>query len=87
MTTDILHAQHNATSLVVSYTRRSLASGNVCTVRTFWVKWNNKHYSDNGSTVDGPPITDKIVCMYPSGKGPAYSGPIRGGLFIAGPFR
>jgi len=28
--TDILHAQHNATSLVVSYTCRSLASGNVC---------------------------------------------------------
>jgi len=27
------------------------------------------------------------ACMYPSGKGPAYSGPIRWGLFIAGPLR
>jgi len=27
-------------------------------------------------------------CMpYPSGKGPAYSGPIRWGLFMAGPLR
>ena len=25
------------------------------------------------------------VCMYPLGMGPAYSGPIRWGLFIAGP--
>jgi len=23
-----------------------------------------------------------LVCMYPSGKGPAYSGPIRWGLFL-----
>jgi len=28
-----------------------------------------------------------LVCMYPSGKGPAYSGPIRWGLFIASPLR
>jgi len=27
------------------------------------------------------------VCMYPSGRGPAYSGPIRWGLYIAGPLR
>jgi len=27
------------------------------------------------------------VCMYPSDKGPAYSGPICWGLFIAGPLR
>jgi len=27
------------------------------------------------------------VCMYPSGRGPAYSGPICWGLYIAGPLR
>jgi len=33
------------------------------------------------------PSLDLYVCMYPSGKGPAYSVPIRWGLFIAGPSR
>jgi len=27
------------------------------------------------------------VCTYPSGRGPAYSGPIQWGLLIAGPLR
>jgi len=31
--------------------------------------------------------TCMYVCMYPTGKGPAYSGPIRWGLFIAGLLR
>jgi len=35
-------------------------------VQTFWVKWDNKHYSDNGLTVDGPAITDKIARQYKS---------------------
>jgi len=34
-----------------------------------------------------PETTYITECMYPSGKGPAYSGPIRWGLFIAGPLR
>ena len=34
-------------------------------------------------------FTSLLACLhvYPSGRGPAYSGPIRGGLFVAGPLR
>jgi len=33
------------------------------------------------------PHSSSWICMYPSGRGPAYSGPIRWGLYIAGPLR
>jgi len=68
-----------------------------CTFATYWKSRNCQNFQIL-STISSPfhqnltkfswmlPMY-RYVCTYPSGKGPAYSGPLRWGLFIADPLR
>jgi len=52
-----------------------------CNVLSVVICW---HWSDTNHKRSSQ-VCNSVVCMYPSGRGPAYPGPICWGLYIAGP--